>query len=70
MKTCSLNDFIAEMKPWLDKDHIRKAEIDQQGHFILHFLDGVKNVYEIDDCNGEQINKILNDLKAKGIKTL
>lgn len=69
MKTCSLIDFLEELKPWLDKDHIRKAEIDEKGHFILHFLDGMKNVYNIDDCNREQINKILKDLKGKGIQT-
>ncbi len=70
MKTCSLNDFMAEMQPWLDKDHIRGAEIDEKGHFILHFLDGMKNVYIIDDCNREQINQVLKDLKTKGIATL
>lgn len=69
MKTCSLNDFMAEMKPWLDKDHIRKAEIDKNGHFILYFQDGMKNVYDIDDCNQEQIEQVIKDLKAKGITT-
>ena len=40
MKTCSLNDFMQELKPWLDKDHIRKAEMDEKGHLVVHFLDG------------------------------
>ena len=67
MKTCSLNDFMAEINPWLDSDHIREAHLDENGHFILHFIDGMKNVYYIDDCNEAQIKKVLSDLKKKGV---
>jgi len=67
VKTCSLNDFMEEINPWLDKDHIREAHLDEKGHFVLHFRDGMKNVYHIDDCNEMQVKKVLNDLKAKGI---
>ena len=67
MKTCSLNDFMEEIKPWLDTDHIREAHLDDKGHFILQFLDGMKNVYYIDDCNEDQIKGVLKDLKSKGI---
>ena len=67
MKTCSLNDFMEEIKPWLDKDHIREAHLDANGHFILHFLDGMKNVYYIDDCNEAQVKEVLKDLKKQGI---
>jgi len=67
MKTCSLFDFMEEIKPWLDTDHIREAHLDDKGHFILHFLDGMKNVYYIDDCNEAQIKGVLKDLKSKGI---
>ncbi|UCD66134.1 MAG: hypothetical protein JSW69_00440 [Deltaproteobacteria bacterium] len=67
MKTCSLNDFMAEINPWLDKDHIRKAHLDDKGHFVLHFVDGMKNVYHIDDCNESQIKNVLNGLKSKGV---
>jgi len=67
MKTCSLNDFMEEIKPWLDTDHIREAHLDDKGHFILYFLDGMKNVYYIDDCNEVQIKGVLKDLKSKGI---
>ena len=48
MKTCSLNDFLQELNPWLDKDHIKEAFIDEKGHFALIFQDGMKNVYAID----------------------
>ena len=67
MKTCSLNDFMAELTPWLDKDHVRSAELDDNGHMIVHFMDGMKNVYDIDDCNREQVERVLADLKKKGI---
>ena len=69
MKKCSLDDFMAELEPWLTNDHIIKAHVDEHGHFVLHFRDGMKNVYNIDDCNREHIGQILADLKAKGITT-
>lgn len=67
MKTCSLNDFMAELTPWLDKDHIRAVGLNDKGHFVVHFMDGMKNVYDVDDCNREQVQKVLAELKARGI---
>jgi hypothetical protein len=34
---------------------------------VLHFVDGMKNVYYIDDCNEAQIKKVIADLQKKGI---
>jgi hypothetical protein len=56
-----------ELKPWLDNDHIKEAFIDAKGHFALIFRDGMKKVYDIDDCNQEQVKAIIEDLRAKGI---
>jgi hypothetical protein len=70
MKTCNLFDFMEEIKPWLDSDHIKEAFIDNKGHFVLKFRDGMQNVYLIDDCNESQIKGVLTDLKSKGIKVL
>lgn len=67
MKNCSLNDFMEELKPWLDNDHIKEAFIDNKGHLALMFRDGMKNVYAIDDCNKSQVEAVLQDLKDKGI---
>ena len=67
MKTCSLNDFMQEINPWLDKDYIRGAHLDDKGHFVLEFVDGMRNVYYIDDCNEAQIKGVMQDLKSKGI---
>jgi hypothetical protein len=55
------------LTPWLDDDYIRKAYLDDNGHFVLLFTDGVKNVYHITDCEKFQLNDILEDLKKKGI---
>lgn len=67
MKACSLNDFMEELQPWLDRDHIRRAEVDDKGRVVLHFQDGMKNVYQVDDCTRPQIDRVLADLKKKGI---
>ena len=68
MKACSLNEFLEELKPWLDSDHIHSAEVDANGHFVLHFTDGMKNVYALDDCNQAQVQKVMADLAKQGIK--
>lgn len=67
MKQCSLHDFMNELTPWLDKDHIRSAEVEGANRFILYFLDGMKNVYQVDDCNSEQVRSVVASLKKKGI---
>jgi hypothetical protein len=57
------------MQPWLDNDHIRKAYLNKQGHFVLQFQDAMEKVYIIDDCNRNHIDKILKDLADRGIST-
>jgi hypothetical protein len=57
-----------ELTPWMDKNYIGLAFVDEENHFVLQFNDGTKNVYHIDDCNREQIKSILKDLKSQGIK--
>lgn len=67
MKQCSLHDFMEELKPWLDTNHIRSAELSGGSQLTLYFLDGMKNVYRIDDCDESQIRAVVSDLKKKGI---
>lgn len=67
MKACSLNDFMAELAPWLDKEHIRSAALDEKGHLVIHFVDGMKNVYHLDDCSTEQVLHTLRKLKKRGV---
>jgi len=67
MKTCKLSDFMQALKPWISEDYIRKAYLDDNGHFVLLFVDGVKDVYQIEDCEKFQIEAILEDMKKKGV---
>ena len=67
MKTCSLDDFMQELAPWLSRDYIRKAYLDENGHVVLLFLDGIKNAYHIDDCTETEVKAMLEDLKQKGV---
>ena len=67
MKTCTLNDFLEAVKPWIDSDYIRDACLNSDGHFVLNFTDGVQNVYQINDCNVDQLEGILSEFKKKGI---
>lgn len=67
MKTCKLSDFVQAIKPWLNDDYIRKAYLDANGDFVLLFMDGVKDVYRIEDCEKSQIKAILEDMKKQGV---
>lgn len=66
-KSCSLQDFMEELNPWLDRDHIRKVQIDGDGRLVLFFFDGMRHVYDITDCNRAQVDEVLASLQAKGI---
>jgi hypothetical protein len=67
METCSLNEFMKSLKPWLTENYIRKAHINDDGNFVIDFTDGVRNTYQIQDCTREQMMSVLMDLKAKGL---
>ena len=67
METCRLNQFLNVLKPWLDRDYIRKVYLDDLNRMILYFSDGGQNVYQIDDCNKAQLVDILDDIKRRGI---
>lgn len=70
MKTCKLNDFLEAVKPWMDTAYIRNAYLNADGHFVLTFMDGVTNTYQIDDCNAGQLEGILQNFEKKGITVL
>jgi len=66
-KSCSLNDFMEELTPWLDREHVKNAHIDGEGRLVLFFLDGMRHVYDINDCNSSQVEKVLSNLRERGI---
>jgi hypothetical protein len=70
MKTCNLNEFMLAVKPWISGEYIHKAYLDDNGNLVLQFRDGVKNVYQIDDCTAGQIKNILRDFKKSGIEVI
>ena len=70
MKECSLNGFLEEINPWLDSKYIRSAETNGKGHFVLHFLDGTKHDYVINDCDEQQVEEIMKKLKVQGINVV
>ncbi len=67
MNKCSLSDFMQTLSPWLSNDYLRKVYLDDKGHILLLFRDGVQDVYHIEDCTDEQLREMLEDLKKKGI---
>lgn len=68
MESCSLSKFIQVIEPWLSKDYIRKACLEENKHLKLIFEDGVSNTYRIDDCTKSQLEAILADMQDKGVQ--
>ncbi|MFC1579518.1 hypothetical protein ACFL4N_01245 [Thermodesulfobacteriota bacterium] len=68
MKTCGLSDFLESLKPWLSSSYLRAASLDEKGHFVLTFTDGIREVYRIDDCEEAQLKSILEDLRGEGVQ--
>ncbi|KHE90713.1 MAG: hypothetical protein K8F52_07755 [Candidatus Scalindua rubra] len=68
MKTCNITDFMGIITPWLSSDYLRRVYKDDKGHLLLEFRDGVKDVYQIEDCTDEQLKEVLVGFKEKGIQ--
>lgn len=67
MKKCSISDFREIISPWLSSDYLQKVYKDDKGHLILLFTDGVKDLYQIEDCSDDQLKEIFDELKKNGI---
>ena len=68
MSTCSFAEFMDALKPWLNSDYIRHAQVDGSGRFTLSFVDGGQRVIQIDDCTGAQLKDIAVLLKENGVQ--
>jgi len=44
--------------------------LNADGHFVLTFIEGIKNTYQIDDCDRRQLERILKNFEKKGIPVL
>ena len=67
MKQCSLYHFTESLRPWLDNNYIRSVVIDQKGNVTFTFMDGIKDSYQITDCDRNQVRKACKKLSARGI---
>ena len=67
METCSFSDFMQILKPWLNRDYVRKAYLDADGNFRLMFVDGGENAYRIDDVIQAQLADALRLLQENNI---
>jgi len=56
------------LRPWLSSKYIRQASLDEKGHFVLIFTDGIRDVYRIDDCEEAQLKQILDETKQQGVQ--
>ena len=67
MESCSFSHFMHVLKPWLNRDYIRKAYVDAKGDLRLMFVDGGEKMFQIDDCSQSQLKDILQDLNKSGV---
>ena len=67
MQTCAFIDFVQTLKPWLDRDYIRKGYLEKNGVFTLYFTDGGQKVYHIDDCSKSRLKEVFEMMVEKGI---
>ena len=67
MESCRFIDLLQVMKPWLDRDYIRKGYLNQNGNFQLFFSDGGEKTYHIDDCTEAHLKEVFDMLIKRGI---
>lgn len=67
MKTCSLDHFTESLKPWLDSNYIQKVSLHSKGQVTFTFQDGIRDTYQITDCNNQQVRTVCRELAGNGI---
>ncbi len=65
--TCTFNDFMSSLKPWLSDEYIREAAIESENTIRLLFTDGITDIYHIQDCSPAQVEDIVTQLQKNGI---
>jgi hypothetical protein len=55
------------MEPWLSDNYVRKVLLKANDLVELIFLDGIRQVYRIDDCSEGQKKKMVDVIKRSGI---
>jgi len=67
MESCTFVNFIEMLKPWLDRDYIRKGYVGADGLFRLFFADGGEKAYRIDNCSEKQLKDVFKRMADRGI---
>lgn len=67
MATCNFLDFLEVLKPWMDRDYIRKGFLGKDGTFRIYFTDGGEKRYRINDCSQARIKETFELMTAAGI---
>ena len=70
MNTCTFNEFMQMLKPWLNDDYIRQARLGAEGTCTFRFVDGGYRTYQIDDCTSEQLGNTIEWLEKHGIEVI
>jgi len=70
MDTCTFIDFMQALKPWLNRDYVQQARLDDKGKFTLMLVDGGQKVYHVDDCSTAQLKEAVALMKKNGVPVL
>lgn len=67
MKQCLLDHFSMCLELWLGENYIRAVTIDRRGRVTFTFMDGVKESFEVCDCDRAQVLRACQILADYGI---
>ena len=67
MEACTFVDFLEILKPWLDRDYIRKGYLEKNGTFRIYFSDGGEKHFVVDDCSEARLQEVFTLMVAAGI---
>lgn len=67
MEACQFVDFLQVLRPWLDRDYIRKGYLGKNGTFRICFSDGGEKHYQVNDCSEARLNEVFSLMASAGI---
>lgn len=67
MESCTFFDFLEVLKPWMDRDYIRKGFLGADGTLRIYFTDGGEKRYRINDCSADRLKETFDLMAAAGI---
>jgi beta-lactam-binding protein with PASTA domain len=67
MTSCAFIDFIQVLKPWLNDNYIKQAQITAEGKFTILFVDGGQQEYQVTDCSASDLEEAIQLLSSNGV---